>query len=73
MASQGEKTGGNNDGEVKSTPSNQEVAPPLVSTTKGKKLYIFYICVIVLSNFVLKMFFPKTYFICRSGEHLTLA
>jgi hypothetical protein len=47
MASQGEKTSGKDDGEVKSTPSNQDVAPPLVSTTKGKKLYIFTFYVIL--------------------------
>ena len=40
MASQGEKTTAKDEGEVKSTPSNQEVAPPLVSSTKGIKLFI---------------------------------
>ena len=42
MASQGDKTTGKDEGEVKSTPSNQEVAPPLVSSTKGTKLCILY-------------------------------
>ncbi len=41
MASQGEKTSGKDEGEVKPTPSNHEVAPPLVSSTKGKTLYSY--------------------------------
>ncbi|XP_028415244.1 dynein heavy chain 5, axonemal-like [Dendronephthya gigantea] len=37
MASQGEKTAGKDEGDVKSTPSNLEVAPPLVSSTKAEE------------------------------------
>jgi hypothetical protein len=50
MASQGDKSTGKDEGEVKSTPSiNQEVAPTLVSSTdtKGTKLHIFIFCTVL--------------------------
>ena len=43
MASQGEKTTGKDEGEVKSTPSNQDVAPPLVSMKGGKLYFIAFV------------------------------
>ena len=48
MASQGEKTTAKDEGEAKSTPSNQEVAPPLVSSTKG--IMFLFVCDVLLAS-----------------------
>ena len=48
MASQGEKTTAKDEGEVKSTPSSQEVAPPLISSTKGINLFTFILVMCLL-------------------------
>ena len=55
MASQGEKTTAKDEGEAKSTPSNQEVAPPLVSSTKGI-MFLFVMFCLLPPEYVIEIF-----------------
>ena len=79
MASQGDKSTGKDEGEVKSTPSiNQEVAPTLVSSTdtKGTKLHIFIFCTVLFPFLTIvdeKMFFSKACFNRERRKVLSLA
>ena len=70
MAGQGDESTGKD--EVKSTPSiyNQEVAPPLVSSTdtKGTKLYIFIFYTVLFPFLTIvdeKIFLSKACFNCQ--------
>ena len=70
MAGQGDESTGKDEGEVKSTPSiyNQEVSPPLVSSTdtKGTILFIFYTVLFPFLTIVdEKIFLSKACFNCQ--------
>jgi hypothetical protein len=82
MASQGDKSTGKDEGEVKSTPSiNQEVAPTLVSSTdtkltKGTKLHIFIFCTVLFPFLTIvdeKIFLSKACFNRLMRKVLSLA
>lgn len=54
MASQGDKTAAKDEGDQKSTPSNAEVAPPLLSNVKGSERFL--LSIVYFFAYLLKYF-----------------